>query len=50
MTDASGSGTAGPLWQTAMEGALAYYPTTKFVAPSDKTVRGDVKDILLVNG
>ncbi|MFG1818616.1 penicillin-binding protein [Kribbella sp. NPDC049174] len=50
MTDASGSGTAGPLWQTAMEGALAYYPTTKFVAPSDKTVRGDVKDLPFVNG
>jgi membrane peptidoglycan carboxypeptidase len=50
MYDASGSGTAGPLWQTAMEGALRYYPTTKFVAPSDKTVRGDVKDIPFVNG
>jgi len=50
MYDASGSGTAGPLWQTAMEGALRYYPTTKFVAPSDKTVRGDVKDLPFVNG
>ncbi|MEU4608688.1 penicillin-binding protein [Kribbella sp. NPDC023972] len=50
MSDASGSGTAGPLWMTAMQGALRYYPTTKFVAPSDKTVRGDVKDIPFVNG
>ena len=50
MTDASGSGTAGPLWQTAMQGALRYYPTTKFTAPSDKTVRGDVKDLPFVNG
>jgi membrane peptidoglycan carboxypeptidase len=48
--DASGSGTAGPLWMTAMQGALRYYPTTKFVAPSDKTVRGDVKDLPFVNG
>ncbi|WP_433164783.1 penicillin-binding protein [Kribbella sp. CA-247076] len=48
--DASGSGTAGPLWRTAMENALKYYPTTKFTAPSDKTVRGDVKDIPFVNG
>jgi membrane peptidoglycan carboxypeptidase len=50
MTDASGSGTAGPLWMTAMQGALQGYPTTKFVAPSDKTVRGDVKDLPFVNG
>ncbi|MEI8407921.1 MULTISPECIES: penicillin-binding protein [unclassified Kribbella] len=50
MYDASGSGTAGPLWMTAMQGALSGYPTTKFVAPSDKTVRGDVKDLPYVNG
>ncbi|MEV0291327.1 MULTISPECIES: transglycosylase domain-containing protein [unclassified Kribbella] len=48
--DASGSGTAGPLWMTAMQGALQGYPTTKFVAPSDKTMRGDVKDLPFVNG
>ena len=50
INDASGSGTAGPLWKTAMENALRYYPTTKFTAPSDKTVRGDVKDLPFVNG
>jgi membrane peptidoglycan carboxypeptidase len=50
MYDASGSGTAGPLWKTAMQGALKYYPVTKFVAPSDKTIRGNVKDLPYVNG
>jgi membrane peptidoglycan carboxypeptidase len=50
MSDASGSGTAGPLWETAMKGALQGLPTTHFVAPSDKTVRGDVKDLPFVNG
>jgi membrane peptidoglycan carboxypeptidase len=50
MYDASGSGTAGPLWETAMQGALQRYPTTRFVSPSDKTVRGDVVDLPYVNG
>ncbi|WBQ04991.1 penicillin-binding protein [Kribbella sp. CA-293567] len=50
MRDASGSGTAGPLWKTAMQGALAGLPTTKFTAPTDKTRRGDVKDLPFVNG
>jgi len=50
MYDASGSGTAGPLWMTAMQGALQGYPTTHFVAPSDKTQRGDVKSLPFVNG
>ncbi len=50
MHDASGSGTAGPLWMTAMQGALQPYPTTHFVAPSDKTQRGDVKSLPFVNG
>jgi membrane peptidoglycan carboxypeptidase len=50
MYDASGSGTAGPLWETAMQGALAGTPTTNFTAPTDKTVRGDVKDLPFVNG
>jgi len=50
MYDASGSGTAGPLWETAMQGALRGYPTTRFAAPNDKTVRGDVKDLPFVNG
>ncbi|GAA1113165.1 transglycosylase domain-containing protein [Kribbella jejuensis] len=50
MYDASGSGTAGPIWEAAMKAALQNYPTTHFVAPSDKTVRGDVKDLPFVNG
>jgi membrane peptidoglycan carboxypeptidase len=50
MTDASGSGTAGPLWMTAMQGALKGYPTTHFVAPSDTISRGNVKDLPFVNG
>jgi membrane peptidoglycan carboxypeptidase len=50
MYDASGSGTAGPLWQTAMQGALQGYPTTKFTAPSDAISRGNVKDLPFVNG
>ncbi|HEY3560553.1 MAG TPA: PASTA domain-containing protein, partial [Kribbella sp.] len=45
-----GSGTAGPIWEAAMKAALAGYPTTHFVAPSDKTMRGDVKDLPFVNG
>ncbi|MEU8225102.1 transglycosylase domain-containing protein [Kribbella sp. NPDC048915] len=48
--DASGSGTAGPIWEAAMKAALSKYPTTKFVPPSDKTQRGDVKDLPFVNG
>jgi membrane peptidoglycan carboxypeptidase len=50
MHDASGSGTAGPLWETAMQGALKGMPTTKFTAPTDKTQRGDVVDLPFVNG
>jgi membrane peptidoglycan carboxypeptidase len=50
MSDASGSGTAGPLWETAMQGALKGMPTTKFTAPTDKTRRGDVVDLPYVNG
>ena len=48
--EASGSGTAGPIWETAMQGALRGYPTTKFTAPSDKTVRGNMKALPFVNG
>jgi membrane peptidoglycan carboxypeptidase len=50
INDPSGSGTAGPIWQAAMQGALQGYPTTHFVAPSDKMVRGDVKSLPFVNG
>jgi membrane peptidoglycan carboxypeptidase len=50
MYDASGSGTAGPVWKTAMQKALAGLPETHFTAPNDKTVRGDVKDLPFVTG
>ncbi|MEV5961671.1 penicillin-binding protein [Kribbella sp. NPDC051952] len=50
INDPTGSGTAGPIWETAMQAALQGYPTTHFVAPSDKTQRGDVKNLPFVNG
>ncbi|MFI5732535.1 penicillin-binding protein [Kribbella sp. NPDC051587] len=48
--DASGSMTAGPLWKTAMQGALQGMPTTHFTAPDDKTKNGDNEDLPYVNG
>jgi membrane carboxypeptidase/penicillin-binding protein len=48
--DPTGSGTAGPIWEAAMKSALQGYPTTHFVAPSDKVSRGDVKGLPFVNG
>ncbi len=48
--DPTGSGTAGPIWETALQAALQGYPTTHFVAPSDKIQRGDVKSLPFVNG
>jgi membrane peptidoglycan carboxypeptidase len=50
IADATGSGTAGPIWETAMQGALKGLPVTHFVAPSDKTIRGNVKDLPSVSG
>jgi membrane carboxypeptidase/penicillin-binding protein len=50
INDPTGSGTAGPIWETALQAALQGYPTTHFVAPSDKTQRGDVKSLPFVNG
>jgi len=50
INDPSGSGTAGPIWEAAMKAALQGYPTTRFVAPTDKTQRGDVKSLPFVNG
>jgi membrane peptidoglycan carboxypeptidase len=41
ISDPTGSGTAGPLWQTAMEKALNGMPLQRFVAPSSRVVRGD---------
>jgi membrane peptidoglycan carboxypeptidase len=50
IADPTGSGTAGPIWETAMQGALKGLPVTHFVAPSDKTIRGNVKDLPSVSG
>ena len=50
MRDASGSGTAGPIWETAMQLALRGLPSSKFVQPDDKTIRGNVKDLPYLKG
>jgi membrane carboxypeptidase/penicillin-binding protein len=50
MRDASGSGTAGPIWEAAMQAALQGLPTSRFVQPDDKTIRGDVKDLPYLKG
>jgi membrane peptidoglycan carboxypeptidase len=48
--DASGSGTAGPVWETAMQLALQGIPTSKFVKADDKIIRGNVKDLPYLKG
>src|SRR3954454_19610127 len=48
--DASGSGTAGPVWETAMQGALQGIPTTKFVKADEKITRGKVKALPYLKG
>ncbi len=50
IADPTGSGTAGPLWQTAMQGALKGMPLRRFTAPNSKIVKGDLKDFPAVNG
>ncbi|MFI7062284.1 penicillin-binding protein [Kribbella sp. NPDC050124] len=50
MRDASGSGTAGPIWESAMQAALQGLPSSKFVQPDDKTIRGNVKDLPYLKG
>ncbi len=50
LRDASGSGTAGPIWEAAMRGVLAGLPSSKFVQPDEKTIRGNVKDLPMVKG
>ncbi|MFC6159721.1 penicillin-binding protein [Kribbella jiaozuonensis] len=50
LRDASGSGTAGPIWETAMQGALQGIPTSKFTKPDDKIIRGNVKDLPYLKG
>jgi membrane peptidoglycan carboxypeptidase len=41
--DPTGSGTAGPLWKTAMENALKGMPLRHFTAPPAKIIGGDQK-------
>jgi membrane peptidoglycan carboxypeptidase len=50
LNDASGSGTAGPLWETAMQAALLGLPSSKFVKADDKIIRGNVKDLPYLKG
>ncbi|TDW83929.1 membrane peptidoglycan carboxypeptidase [Kribbella pratensis] len=50
LEDASGSGTAGPIWKSAMQAALQGLPTTKFVKADDKVIRGNVKDLPYLKG
>ena len=50
LRDASGSGTAGPIWETAMQLALQGKPSTKFVKADDKIIRGNVKDLPYLKG
>ncbi|WP_328324945.1 penicillin-binding protein [Kribbella sp. NBC_00382] len=40
ISDPTGSGTAGPLWKTAMQNALQGMPLRRFTAPSDRLVNG----------
>jgi membrane peptidoglycan carboxypeptidase len=40
ISDPTGSGTAGPLWKTAMQNALNGMPLLRFTAPSDRLVNG----------
>jgi membrane peptidoglycan carboxypeptidase len=50
IADPTGSGTAGPLWETAMQGALKGMPLQRFHPPDSLIVRGNVKDLPAVNG
>ncbi len=50
ISDPTGSGTAGPLWQTAMEGALEGMPLRRFTAPTATTATGDRTNLPPVNG
>jgi membrane peptidoglycan carboxypeptidase len=50
ISDPTGSGTAGPLWQTAMEKALKGMPLRRFVAPSNRVAKGDAADLPPVSG
>ncbi|TWD72047.1 membrane peptidoglycan carboxypeptidase [Kribbella amoyensis] len=50
ISDPTGSGTAGPLWQTAMEKALQGMPLRRFVPPNSKITGGDGKSLPPVSG
>jgi membrane peptidoglycan carboxypeptidase len=43
ISDPTGSGTAGPLWQSAMRSALKGMPLQRFVPPTAKIVKGVIK-------
>jgi len=44
ISDPTGSGTAGPLWQTAMQSALKGLPVRRFVPPTAKVIGGNQDD------
>ncbi|MFG1817560.1 transglycosylase domain-containing protein [Kribbella sp. NPDC049174] len=50
ISDPTGSGTAGPLWQTAMEGALDGMSLRRFTAPTATVSTGDRTNLPPVNG
>jgi membrane peptidoglycan carboxypeptidase len=50
ISDPTGSGTAGPLWQTAMEGALKGMTLRRFTAPTATVSSGDRTNLPPVNG
>jgi membrane peptidoglycan carboxypeptidase len=50
ISDPTGSGTAGPLWQTAMEGALKGMSLRRFTAPTATVSSGDRTNLPPVNG
>jgi membrane peptidoglycan carboxypeptidase len=44
ISDPTGSGTAGPLWETAMQSGLRGLPDRNFVAPPEKMLKGPDSD------
>ncbi|MGC4939920.1 penicillin-binding protein [Kribbella sp. DT2] len=50
IADPSGSGTAGPVWQTAMRNALKGRPLARFVAPTGRVVADATAGVPTVNG
>ncbi|GAA0581550.1 penicillin-binding protein [Kribbella sandramycini] len=50
ISDPTGSGTAGPIWKTAIQGALRGLPLRRFTAPSTKILNGNRKPLPDVTG